>query len=266
VAEIQLRRVLLSLGRFLGGTFLVLAFCRVAAAEVSFYAQCNKLLPIADDFARECQQRARPFSRTFYPSGGSRGEVESYSTYFKALDAPSHFVLGCVLDFKHKISFGGLYYSALALDMAHFDDYQIAFIDPGDNVGFQIDGIQRTLVAVRQFVTDVIPARLTGRPKNCKDPHIEAIDGSSTAALVHLREIDQDEMEYCNGDYCQTARYLTFGGVHESPIIYTFHDLFLIDGNGALMLKEDYFKGTCTWKGNDSSAYNIIHEMCARIN
>jgi hypothetical protein len=243
VARIRLHRVPLSLGRFLGVTFLVLAFCRVATAESSFYAQCHKLLPIADDFAHECQQRARPFSRTFYPSGGSRGEVESYSTFFKALDAPSHFVLGCVLDFKHRISFAGLYYSALALDMAHFDDYQIAFIDPDDNVGFQIDGVQRSLVAVRQFVTDVIPAKLTGRPKNCEDPHIEAIDGSSAAALVHLRRIDQGRMEYCIGDYCRTVRYLTFGGVHEAPIIYTFYDLFLIDSNGVLMLKEPSLRG-----------------------
>lgn len=181
------------------------------AAESSFYSQCHKLLPIADDFARECQERARPFSRTFYPSGGSRGEVESYSTYFKPLDAPSNFILGCVLNFKHKIGFIGLYYSAQPLDMARFDDYPIAFIDPDDNVGLQIDGARRTLPAVRQFVTDVIPPRLVGRPVNCEDPKIEELDGSNATAFVHFRKIDESEIEYCNGNYCRTGKYLTFG-------------------------------------------------------
>ena len=235
-----------------------------AAAESQFYLQCERFLPIANSFASECQQRARPFTRTFYPSGGSRGEVESYSTYFKALDGPSHFVLGCVLDFKHKINFLGLYYSSSPLDMARFDDFPIVFIDPSDNVGFQIDDVQRTLVAVRQFVTDVIPPRLTGRPKNCEDPHIESMAGARAEALVHFRKIDQDEMEFCNGDYCRPVRYLTFGGVHTTPIIYSFYDLFLIDSDGVLMLRDDYFKATCTWKRDAPSVYNFIREMCTK--
>lgn len=244
-----------------------MASCQlVAAAESQFYSQCERFLPIANSFASDCQHRARPFARTFHPSGGGRGEVESYSTYFKALAAPSNFVLGCVLNFKHEISFVGLYYSSSPLDMARFDDFPIAFIDPDDSVGFQIDGIQHTLVAVRQFVTDAIPARLTGRPKNCEDPHIEVMDGSPAAALVHVRKIDQDEMEYCNGDYCHTARYLTLGGAHTTPTIYAFHDLFLIDSNGVLMLRKDYFRGTCAWQHDAPSVYNFIHEMCTKAN
>jgi hypothetical protein len=249
-----------------GVAFIALLLCRVASAESAFYAQCNKLLSSADEFAGECQQRARPFSRTFYPGGGSRGEVESYSAYFKALDAPSHFVLGCVLNFEHKISFAGLYYSAMPLDMTHFDEYQIAFIDPNDDVGLQIDGVQHTLVAARQFVTDVIPPRLVGRPKNCEDPHIETMNGVEATALVHLRRVDKRQMEFCNGDYCRTARYLTFGGAHEAPIIKAFYDLFLIDGNGVLMLKENYFRAACKWKADAAGVYNIIHEMCAKPN
>jgi hypothetical protein len=173
-----------SLSRFSSGAFAVLVSCHAAiAAEAEFYSQCHKLFPVADDFAHECLQRARPFSRTFYPSGGSRGEVEAFSTYFKTLDAPSHFVLGCVLDFKHKISFAGLYYSAQPLDMARFNEYPIAFIDFDGNVGLKIDGAQHTLIAVRQFVTDVIPPRLRGRPQNCEDPRIETMNGSNATAL-----------------------------------------------------------------------------------
>jgi len=241
--------------------------CQAAlTAEPEFYAQCHKLLPVADDFARECQQRARPFSRTFFPSGGSRGEVESYSAHFKPLDAPSNFVLGCVLDFKHKLSFVGLYFTARPLDMARFNDYQIAFIDPDDNVGLQIDGVRHTLVAARQFVTDVIPPRIKARPNNCEDPHMETINGSDATAFEHFRQVDENQMEYCTGDYCRTVRYSSFG-VHETPVIYAFHDLFVIDSNGVIMLKDDYFKRACaSWKGNTTSIYNVIYEMCPKAN
>lgn len=97
------------------------------AAEVEFYRQCHRFLPIADQFPRECEERARPFSRMFYPSGGNRGEAERFSVYFRPLDKPSRFVLGCVLNFKHKINFAGIYYSATPLDMSHFQDYKIIF-------------------------------------------------------------------------------------------------------------------------------------------
>jgi hypothetical protein len=256
-----------SLSRFLSSAFAVLVSCHVAiAAEAEFYSQCHKLFPVADDFAHECLQRARPFSRTFYPSGGNRGEAESFSTYFKALDAPSHFVLGCVLDFKHKISFAGLYYSAQPLDMARFNEYPIAFIDFDGNVGLKIDGAQHTLIAARQFVTDVIPPRLRGRPQNCEDPRIETMNGSNATALHRFRKIDENHMEYCYGNApCKIQRYSTFGGVHEVQVIYENHDLYLIDGNGVLMLREDYFKNICALKERDTAGvYNIIYEACTK--
>jgi hypothetical protein len=146
-------------------------------------------------------------------------------------------LLGCVLDFKHKINLAGPFYSPRPLDMSHFADYKIVFIDPNDNVGLQIDGAQNTLIAARQFVTKVIPPRLTGRPKNCEEAHIEAIDGANATAHERLRKIDKAQLEYCSGDYCQVGSYSTFLGVHEVPVVYAEHDLFLIDGNGVLMIK-----------------------------
>jgi hypothetical protein len=239
----------------------------VKANEPAFYSQCRKLLPIADDFARECQQRARPFSRMFYPGGGDRGETESYRAYFKTLKSPSNFVLGCVLNFKQEINFTGLFYSSRPLDMARFDEYPIVFIDPNDNVGLQIDGVRHTLVAARQFVTDVIPARFKGRTQNCDDPHIETINGSNAKTLESFRSVVGNKMEFCyGGTFCRTETYSVFGS-HDTPIIYNFNDLFLIDGNGVLMLKEAYFKEACSsWKGNTTSVYNIIYEMCSKAN
>jgi hypothetical protein len=233
--------------------------------EAAFYTQCHKLLPSVDEFARTCLDRARSFSRTFYHSGGSRGEEETYSTYFQPLDAPSHFVLGCVLDHKHKINFAGLYYTARPLNMARFGDYDIVFIDPNDNVGLKIDDRQNTLMAVRQFVTGFVPPRLTGRPKNCEDPHIETIGNEIATAHERFRQIDLKQFEWCSGTACRTAPYITLLGAHSAPIIYAHDDVILIDAGGALMIREDFYNSVCSAKRGDAAGmFNIMFEMCAQ--
>jgi hypothetical protein len=254
--------------RFLIGVLVIISAQSAMASESSFYSQCHKLLPIADGFAERCQQRARPFSRTFYPCGGTRGEVESYSAYFHPLEARSHFVLGCVLDFKHKINFAGLYYSAKPLDMAHFDDYGITFIDPDDNVGLEIEARQHALVAVRQFVTDVIPPRLRGRPKNCEESTIETTKESVATGYERVRQISSDTLEICQYDYCRDLKYLFFVEKHQAPIVYSFDSFgvaqFLIDGNGAFMVQERSYKGVCGWPKDSASIFDSVREMCSR--
>lgn len=235
------------------------------AEQSAFMAQCTKLLPRADEFSAVCLTHARTFSRTFYPGAGSRGETEAYSTYFQQLDAPSHFLLGCVLDFKRKLSFVGIYYSAEPMDMAHFDDYPIVFVDPNGNVAVSVAGIQHTLVAVRQFVTQVIPPRLQGRPKNCEEVQIETFNGVVANTRNRFRQTDKNEFEFCGGTACRGASYSTFVREHGAPIVYADHDVFLIDANGALMIKNEYLDRACSAsRGNAAGLYNIIFEMCHR--
>jgi len=254
------------LARLLIYTLIAFIPCEIAmAAETEFYSQCRKLFPIADEFARECQEHARPFSRTFYPSGGSRGEVESYSIYFRPLNTPSHFVLGCVLNFKHKLDFVGLYYTARPLDMSQFNSYGIVFVDPNDNGGLIIDGVQNTFIAVRQFVTNIIPARVELWPRNCDDAGLETLGNvvATTKLSERFRKIDDNNEEYCMGTYCVTNSYSVFVSKHIAPIIYGEHDLFMIDGNGSILIEAPYYKDVCAgWKGNAAMSYNIIYEMC----
>lgn len=241
---------------------LLYASCAFAE-ETAFINQCTKLLPDANEFASVCLDHARPFSRTFYPGGGSKGEIEAYSTYFKRLEAPSHFLLGCVLDSNRKLSFLGLYYAAEPSDMARFEDYEVLFVDPNDNVGISVNGVQRTLIAIRQFVTDIVPPRLKGRPKNCELPQIETVGGVTATAHDRFRQINQNEFEFCNGVACRSARYSTFVREHRSPLVYASHDVFLIDENGALLIKNEHIDRICSAVRSDvASMYNIVFEMC----
>jgi hypothetical protein len=167
-------------------------------------------------------------------------------------------LLGCVLDSKHKISFVGLFYSARPLDMSKFDDYEIVFIDPNDNVGVLIDGVQNTLIAVRQFVSDRIPPRLRGRPQNCEDAKIETTDSGSATAHERFRKVNSKQMEYCSGTACRVVSYTTVLGEHNAPLVYAHHDVFLVDANGVLMIKDDFFENACNANRSDSSSiYNI---------
>jgi hypothetical protein len=257
--------------RFLVSILVILSGQAANASEPAFFSQCHKLLPIADEFADRCLRRARSFSRTFYPGGGTRGEVESYSTYFHPLEAPSHFVLGCVLDFKHKINFAGLYYSAKPLDMNRFEEYGINFIDPNDNVGLEIEGASSTLVAIRQFVTDIIPARLAGQPKNCEEGVIETTDDSVATGYERVRQLSNDTMEICVGvtdPYCRELKYLFFVEKHQTPIVYSFNTFgvgqFLIDGNGAFMVQEQSYGNKCAWRRDSASIFDVVREMCSQ--
>jgi hypothetical protein len=247
--------------------FFAFFYAAAAAAEPEFYSQCHKFLPRADDFAKQCEARAKPFSRTFYPSGG-RGELESYSAYFDALEAPSHFVLGCVLNFKHQISFVGLYYAAQPLDMAHFSQYPIRFIDPNDDVGLQIDGAQHTLIAVRQFQTEAIPPRLKGAVANCEDAGLETINGVNATAIIgiHFRKLTDRETVVCFGDSCHVRPFAVFFGPHDTPIIYALRNLILIDGNGTLLIEQKFYDSCKGWKSDPTSVEGITYEMCGQKN
>jgi len=236
------------------------------ADEGAFYEQCQKFLPIADQFASECLQRARPFGRTFYPSGGSRGERERFSAYFKPLDAPSRFVLGCVLNFKHELSFVGIYYSHKPIDMKDFDRYPIDFVDFDGNVGVDIDGRQLSLIAARQFATSTVPEHLHGISRNCDTAGIEYIhERVPTDPRTHFRYNGSDTMYY-NGKEAIPIHINSFFGQHLRPLVYvdSLASVF-VDADGVLMLRAFGNEiDPCLHQSRDArNIDNIFFETCA---
>src|SRR5690348_5679818 len=108
------------------------------AVDAGFYARCASAYAVADAVAEKCKADARPFTRTFYPGGGSRGERESYRAYFPDSHGPQKFVLGCVLNSQDQLRFVGLYYSPHPVELSGKNDDPIIFVDPNSNVALNI--------------------------------------------------------------------------------------------------------------------------------
>jgi len=254
-----------------GMSVLILTFgVRLSYADdADFYTQCNLFLPIADDFSAECLQKARPFQRTFHPSGGSRGEVESFSAYFKPLETPSRFLLGCVLNFKHQLSFVGIYYSHDKIDMKSFDQYPISFIDFYGNVGVKIGNKQLTLIAIRQFGTDKIPLQIQGERSNCENASLEFMNGEIPSYYgMRYKYIGNDVLQqipHSGGEYPNEKVKMYFG-VHRRPLVFAqFMNSLFIDSDGVLMVGVHACPAEqCVRQKQDvSNAYNLCYEMCS---
>jgi hypothetical protein len=193
------------------------------AYDLDFYNQCRRFLPIADDFGAECLQKARPFGREFYPTGMNRGVPERFSAYFKPLEAPSHFLLGCVLNIAHQISFAGMYYSHERIDMQDFDRYPITFIDYNANVGIDIGGSQLTLLAIRQFSTSKIPPHIKGERINCENERIEFFNSENpTYYSVRYKYLGDNILQPISslGELFPNITVKQYFGEHRSPLIF----------------------------------------------
>ncbi len=130
----------------------------------------------------------------------------------------------------------------------------------------EIAGKQHTLLAARQFVTEIIPPRVKARPKNCDDAGLETINENAKSASggYTFRKIDSNKIEYCLGSYCEEGLYSVLFGPHQTPVIYSDARRLMVDGNGVLMIDADTFKGVCTnQKENSASEYDIIYEQCS---
>jgi hypothetical protein len=124
---------------------------------------CAEWLASADAFLDECQAHARYFTRTFYPSGGSRGEKEENSAWFGSGPANSHFLMGCTLRRDRALNFLGLYYTAEPSATAETNTAPILGIGFDGDVVLSVDGHPVKFVAVQPFDTPKVNAISAGR-------------------------------------------------------------------------------------------------------
>jgi hypothetical protein len=137
-----------------------------SAASITFSNfddACPILYSQADDFIKQCIEKARPLTWVF------NGRKSAQSVFFQQVKSASHFQLGCTIDSNGAIGNVGIYY---AIDPAEFSLANIAplySIEDNGDVELNVDD-RVGLLFIRQFVTRrVRPARYYDHQiKNCE--------------------------------------------------------------------------------------------------
>ena len=254
-----------SLGRSCSAIIVsLMMLVNASQAATEFDRQCQRLLPIADEFAKKCLKEAVPFSRMFYPGGGTKGEPEAFSVLFSDAFPNSHFILGCVLDADQKLDFVGLYYKTSTAPLPAFKPEQIGFVDFQDNVGLRINDRKHILIAVRQFVTQLIPNRVEARVRNCEEGDMKGnVPGPNSSTLVRNPE-KLGEWVYRYGSYSEPdfMQYRVFFGSGDAAKIWWMTGDTVIDGDGALLVPDTWHESACTKWRDVYAETGIVQETC----
>jgi hypothetical protein len=266
---------------------LVFAFPYGADAKVvvgtSFTEQCPALFAEADNFAKECLGRARKSVRDFYPASPLAGaysgpDREVHGAYFRPAAPGSHFALGCTLNRKHEINFLGVYYSTNGDNFKIANTAPISFVDFQGNVGLSVGKDRVTLLAVRQFGTDLVPLRYPDgmTVKNC-EPSILP-DGAVNNMSVSLRvreyqDGDKTNVNTCIGvteeDLCHTHEYISFFKSNRPNIIGSeMPEFWLIGDGGDFLVEKKIQESSCrnkekTLASGSPHILNILTELCS---
>ncbi|MEZ5690846.1 MAG: hypothetical protein R3D71_04185 [Rickettsiales bacterium] len=256
--------------------------------DLSFHGQCPKLLAMADDFAKECLEKARSREGMTYPypkMGGIPYKVTGYAPYFRAIDNGSNFGLGCSLDTRRRIMFLGIFYSTKSGNFAVANTLPVFnSLGAGGDVTLQKtadkNGELVNFIAVRQFRTNFIKPVMGGGEmaiKNCENEQLA--DGRIRMNHVEtprkiVKNIDDKGrimIRKCDGhEVLCVAEYLRFFPSNDQRIIYQGdHDSFFITSGGDLLVKKNWLARNCKqYKSNPRSLYdqvcNIIHSPISK--
>ncbi|MBW9116377.1 hypothetical protein JNB88_22320 [Rhizobium cauense] len=232
------------------------------ASASEFDRQCHKLLPEADSFYDRCQNEGVPFGRTFYPSGGTKGEHESFRVLFSESFQDSQFVMGCVL--MGNFSIVGIYYKTTKAPLPPIKPEYIQAVDFQGNVGLKIDGKRRILLAVEQIVTDKIPARYEAGVRNCEIGDFNRVKPHTNSAWLE-RGADGRPSGFCYGYGvpCELAPYAVFFGDGRNKAVFMPTYKLFVDADGALMVEQSYRDKACAGWHEVYGPEAIVLETCA---
>jgi len=259
---------------------------RLLAFAISFFYQtteivsaaglgitnCPEWLAAADSFLDDCHARARFFARTFYPSGGDRGEREENGAWFSSAPADSHFLMGCTLRYDRALSFLGIYYTAEPSAIAQANTAPILGIGFDGDVVLSVDGHPVTFTAVQPFDTPKVKTRWSGSSTiglNCHSPLGQ--DGgyhvmrSNTFADLSRFDADNTVAVGAFQNTTERFRYMEiFPSTLPRQIIYSWGNQLLIMASGSILVRTDWFPSTCH-KGNSEMIANsplLLHQLC----
>jgi hypothetical protein len=233
----------------------------VIDATSEFDVQCQRLLPEADSFYDKCQKEGVPFGRTFHPSGGARGERESYRVLFSESFQDSHFVMGCVLIGNFRMV--SIYYKTSKDPLPPLKPEYIQAVDFQGNVGLKIEGKRRILLAVQQIVTANIPERYTGLVRNCEVGDLNRLKNVPGGSWLE-RGSDGRPSAFCYapGVPCDIEPYSVFFGDGRNQTLFMPTYKLFVDGDGALMIREKYRESACAGWLDVYGPEAIVLESC----
>ncbi len=235
-------------------------------------SECPRWVANADLFYSECKARARTFTRTFYPSGGSRGELEQNSVWFSTDSPNPHFFMGCQLLKSGNLGFLGIYYTAIPAAITEANSAPLIEVGFNGEAAIEIDGHPVAFTPVRPFDTGVVETRWRGRPDvNCNNPqtadgYYHAMsNGSSYFDLSLLK--DQSKITWGVDDYRSTNVYIRLfsSGLSPQPIWYDQTKTVIINGDGSILFERDYFNKHCNLFNNLKKSHLLSKGLCLLI-
>jgi hypothetical protein len=241
----------------------------MSSSEPGFFNICRQYLPMADKFAAQCLAHAREQTRYF------NGAPEKHSAYFSEQPIYSHFGLGCVLGATGQIGFMGLYYSTHPESFVSANTAEVRFIDFDGNVGLVANGEPVMLLAIRRFVTDLVPPPFPHNDaKNCEGeenaPEDVITQPQGTFTFSKTLNGNSVAIRSCSIEgsghppLCETSMYRSFLGDGSSRIIFNEGVYFdLIQADGGLLIKKDFYEESChKYYAGRMSMPNIAQELC----
>jgi hypothetical protein len=249
------------LARLGGAICVVLLSATMTSASTEFDRQCQRLLPLADEFARKCLKEAVPFSRTFSKTG-----EESFRILFSDAYANSHFFMGCMVNRTGGLNYVGLYYKTTTVPLPAFTADEIGFVDFQANAGIKVDGRKYILTAVRQFVTDIIPSRYDERPKNCELGDMGGSYPNADSPKLTFSATEDHTMTYCMSPNvtCDTYKYKEyFASTRRRIVSSPFFDQIFIEADGGLIVAQEHYDSYCNSTMPDIYAVEgLVQELC----
>jgi len=231
-------------------------------ANSEFEARCKALLPAADSFYQRCEKKGVPFGQTFYPSGGSRGEDERYRVLFFDDGSRSHFILGCVLA-GSGVKMVSIYYKSSVDPLPPLKPEHIRYADLQGHVGLSVDGERRILLAIRQIVTDKIPARYEWKTSNCGASDVDGNPPDFKGPHL-VRNEKHQPIGYCYvaDAPCAMEPYVTLFGIGINEFAFKAEGLIFVDVDGSLMVPRAFYAAICQTRKDFYGPNSVILESC----
>jgi hypothetical protein len=259
--------------------FASCAFIYLHAASLTWAAglenaipDCPRWLAAADDFLDECKAHARYFTRTFYPSGGSRGEKEEHKAWFAAAPSDSHFLMGCTLRFDGSLRFLGLYYTAEPSAIAVANTAPILGIGFDGDAVLSVDGHPVTFFAVRPFDTPKVRTQWSGgrtTAVNCQsalgeDGLYHLMGQNIFADLSHFDHDGRVDIGSLRRTQKSEPYVEFFPSTMPREVIYAWFHPILVTTSGSILVRKDKFPEACH-EGIPERIANsplLLHQLC----